>query len=64
MRQNSQLHLYIETEFREKLLNEARIQHLSLSELCRLKLGMDLDVGERLKRIEDDIEYIKIGLIN
>jgi hypothetical protein len=39
MRKNSHLHIVVETETLLKLKNEANEENISLSELCRQKLG-------------------------
>jgi len=54
MGKNSQIHLFIETELKERLEKEAEENCISLSELCRQKIR----TGNRLKRIEEILEKL------
>jgi hypothetical protein len=54
MKKNSQIHLFLETDLKEKLEKQAQEQELSFSELCRQKLKEN----DRLMRIEDMLEKL------
>ena len=64
MKKNSQLHFFIETELLEKLEKEAQEQEISVSKLCRHKLGEN----SRLNKIEEIImniaKNLKLNLTN
>jgi len=62
MGKNSQIHLFIETELKERLEKEAEENCISLSELCRQRVR----VNDRLKRVENvlDILLAKITKIS
>ena len=55
MGKNSQIHLILETSLKSKLLKEAFDSNISLSELCRRKLGSN----PQLTRIELIVERIE-----
>lgn len=52
---NSQIHLVLETNFKAKLEKEAEDSKITLSELCRRKLGSN----PQLTRIELILERIE-----
>jgi hypothetical protein len=54
MKKNNQLHIFIETKLLERLIEEAKEQEVSLSELCRSKLRRK----PQLDRIEEKVEKI------
>ena len=54
MKKNSQIHLFIETELKEKLKRESNTLNVSFSELCRQKLNKN----DKLSRIELMVENI------
>ena len=54
MGMNAQLHLYLESELLEKLKKEAEAERISISELCRNKLGS----CSKLTKIEFLLESI------
>lgn len=56
---NSHIHFTLETSFMEKLKQEARLEYISLSELCRRKLRQN----SRLVRIELMLEKLNKNLI-
>lgn len=58
---NSQIHFMIETSFIEELKQEARLEYISLSELCRKKMGVDLRKVELQKMIQELREMLKIN---
>ncbi len=58
MKKNSQIHLFLETELKEKLEKEAQGQNISFSELCRQRLRDN----DRLSKIEYVLEQIQIIL--
>jgi hypothetical protein len=51
---NSHLHIIVETEFLNKLKDEAKKKMSTVSEYCRLKLQINL----QLDRIEEKIDAI------
>jgi len=54
MKKNSQIHLYINSDFIDYLKRQAVLEGISFSELCRRKL----DEYSRLARIEYTLEEI------
>ena len=38
MKKNSQIHIWLETELKEKVEKQAQEEHISIGELCRQKL--------------------------
>jgi len=58
MKKNSRIHLWLETELKEKLENHAKENNISLNELCRQKLREN----DRLSKIEYSLEQIQIIL--
>ena len=54
MKKNSQIHILIETEIKQKLEKEAKEKGMDLSKLCRNKLGGN----EQLDRIEEILKVI------
>jgi len=56
MGKNAHLHIVLDSEFLEKLKEQAREKMISLSELCRLKLQNNLQL--------DKIEYMIEKLLN
>jgi predicted HicB family RNase H-like nuclease len=54
MKKNSQIHLWLETELKEKLMKEAEEKRLSLNEFCLQKLREN----SQLDRIEGMLEEI------
>ena len=55
MKKNSQIHLFLETELKEKLEQQAQEQNISFSELCRQKLKN----ASKLDKIERVLEEIQ-----
>lgn len=60
MKKNSQIHIFLETELREKLMNQANEEGISLSELCRLKLKDN----SQLTKIEFMLEQIQKSILD
>jgi hypothetical protein len=60
MKKNNQLHIFIETKLLEKLIEEAKEEEVSLSELCRSKLRKK----PQLDRIEEGVGKILKKMIN
>ena len=58
---NSHIHFTLETAFIEKLKQEARLEYISLSELCRKKMKVDLRKVELQKMIQELREMLKIN---
>ena len=56
-KKNSQIHLMIDTEFKEKLKNLANQENLHLSEYCRNKLSED----SKLIKLERMIEMLLVN---
>jgi hypothetical protein len=55
MKKNSQIHIYLETELRDRLQIEAKEEGLTISEYCRLilKRNKQLDrIEEMLKKLQ------------
>lgn len=59
MKKNSQIHLFLETELREKLARQAEEKGISISELCRQKLKENT----QLTKIELMVEQIKKSIL-
>lgn len=59
MKKNSQIHVYLETQFKEKLIREANEEGISFSELCRQKLNEN----SQLKKIEFILGQIKESVV-
>ena len=60
MKKNSQIHIKLETELKEKLQKEAEEQDILISELCRKKLKEN----DKLTKIEYLLEQIQKSIIN
>ena len=58
---NSQLHVMIETNFKEKLKKEAKEKSISISELCRQKLREDTQLDRIDRKIDGVLEKRKIN---
>ena len=58
---NSHIHFTLETSFIEKLKQEASLEYISLSELCRKKMKVDLRKVELQKMIQELREMLKIN---
>ena len=58
---NSHIHFTLETSFIEKLKQEASLEYISLSELCRKKMKVDLRKVELQKMIRELREMLKIN---
>jgi len=54
MKKNSQIHIFLETELKEKLEKQAQEENLTLSEFCRKKLKNN----SQLDKIETILEKI------
>ena len=53
MKANAQIHVYVTTELKERLIKEAKEKDLSFSQLCRRKLEEN-----RLAKIEEMLEKL------
>lgn len=58
---NSHIHFTLETSFIEELRQEARLENISLSELCRRKMGVDLKKVELQKMIRELRRILEIN---
>ena len=60
MKKNSKIHIFIETEFKERLKKQAQQENISFAELCRRKLREH----SKLAKIENTLEQIQKSIIN
>lgn len=60
MKKNSQIHIFLETPLREKLIQQSDEQGISLSEICRNKLKEN----SQLTKIEIMIEQIQKSILH
>lgn len=68
-KKNSQIHLMLETSFKQRLKEEAINEGVSTSELCRQRLR-EISIFQRIERLLDGLEHalknppLKLPMIN
>lgn len=59
MKKNSQIHIFIETELKDKLEKQAQEQEISFSEICREKLRGNSKLDNIIFMLEKILEKLK-----